>query len=221
MPNQLVREVRPHDHDARKTSARISVVVHAHDETLKAGILTALQYSTDIELLPAVDATRAHVSLVVAHQVDQRLLTLLHPFRHGRTRVGLVLGVVGTVMLPSLLGYGVVAMLPRAGASQEQLTHMVTAIARGERQISGAQPLPSTPTAVPSGKPAALYGAPLTPREVSLLQLAAEGFNTEEIAQKMSYSTRTVKNVLKHVTERFHLRNRTHAVAWAVRQGLI
>jgi DNA-binding CsgD family transcriptional regulator len=49
----------------------------------------------------------------------------------------------------------------------------------------------------------------------------ANGHDTAEIAGRLSYSQRTVKNILHDVTTRLQLRNRSHAVAYAVREGLI
>jgi DNA-binding NarL/FixJ family response regulator len=54
-----------------------------------------------------------------------------------------------------------------------------------------------------------------------VLRLVAEGHDTSEIADQLCYSERTVKNVLHDITTRLQLRNRTHAVAYAVREGLI
>ena len=45
--------------------------------------------------------------------------------------------------------------------------------------------------------------------------------DTAEIATTLSYSERTVKNVLHDVTSRLQLRNRSHAVAYALKQGMI
>ncbi|WP_406106356.1 helix-turn-helix transcriptional regulator [Micromonospora globbae] len=58
-------------------------------------------------------------------------------------------------------------------------------------------------------------------REVEVLRLLADGFDTAEIAVKLSYSQRTIKNILYDVTNRFHLRNRCHSVAYALCNGLI
>jgi DNA-binding CsgD family transcriptional regulator len=44
---------------------------------------------------------------------------------------------------------------------------------------------------------------------------------TKEIADELRYSERTVKNVIDGVTRRLELRNRSHAVAYAVRCGSI
>jgi DNA-binding NarL/FixJ family response regulator len=61
----------------------------------------------------------------------------------------------------------------------------------------------------------------LTDRETTILRLVADGMDTHEIADRLAYSERTVKNVLHDVTSRFQLRNRSHAVAYALREGLI
>ena len=54
-----------------------------------------------------------------------------------------------------------------------------------------------------------------------VLKLLADGLDTSEIARRLSYSERTIKAVLHDVTARFQLRSRAHAVAYAVRAGLI
>lgn len=59
----------------------------------------------------------------------------------------------------------------------------------------------------------------LSAREIEVLRLAAEGLDTEEIAHRLAYSARTVTNVLHDITCRFQLRNRTHAVTYAIREG--
>ncbi|NEC38646.1 response regulator transcription factor [Streptomyces rubrogriseus] len=59
----------------------------------------------------------------------------------------------------------------------------------------------------------------LNPREVDVLQLVAEGLSTAEVASHLNYSERTIKNVLHEVITRLNLRNRTQAVAWAIRSG--
>jgi DNA-binding CsgD family transcriptional regulator len=63
--------------------------------------------------------------------------------------------------------------------------------------------------------------AGLTPREVELIRLMADGLDTKEIAQQLHCSERTVKGTLHHVTRRLRLRNRSHIVAHAMRYGVI
>jgi DNA-binding NarL/FixJ family response regulator len=61
----------------------------------------------------------------------------------------------------------------------------------------------------------------LTDREIEVLRLLSDGLDTNEVSQRLYYSERTVKNIIHDVTSRLDLRNRTHAVAYAIRQGLI
>jgi DNA-binding NarL/FixJ family response regulator len=61
----------------------------------------------------------------------------------------------------------------------------------------------------------------LSEREIEVLRLLAEGLDTAGVAEHMCYSERTVKNVLHDITRRFNLRNRTQAVVFAMRKGLI
>lgn len=61
----------------------------------------------------------------------------------------------------------------------------------------------------------------LRDREIAVLRLVAEGMDTAEIARRLAYSERTVKNILHDVTTRLELRNRSHAVAYALREGFI
>jgi DNA-binding NarL/FixJ family response regulator len=61
----------------------------------------------------------------------------------------------------------------------------------------------------------------LTPRELRVLTLLADGYRTSEIALELAYSERTIKHAIAAMTSRLELRNRTQAVAFAVRAGLI
>jgi DNA-binding NarL/FixJ family response regulator len=63
--------------------------------------------------------------------------------------------------------------------------------------------------------------ARLTDREQQVLALIAEGHPTREVAERLCYSERTVKNVLHDVVTKLNARSRSQAVAFAVREGLI
>lgn len=54
-----------------------------------------------------------------------------------------------------------------------------------------------------------------------MLRLVAEGTELADIATKLSYSERTVKYILYGVMKRLHLKNRAHAVSYAIRAGII
>ena len=61
----------------------------------------------------------------------------------------------------------------------------------------------------------------LTNREEQVLRLIADGHATREVAEELCYSERTVKNVLHDIVTKLGARTRSHAVAHAVRAGLI
>jgi DNA-binding NarL/FixJ family response regulator len=61
----------------------------------------------------------------------------------------------------------------------------------------------------------------LTDREYDVLRMLADGENTREIAHRLSYSERTVKNIVRDLLVKLNGKTRAHAVALAARQGVI
>ena len=61
----------------------------------------------------------------------------------------------------------------------------------------------------------------LTPREVQVLELLAEGLSNKAIAQRLAISDQTVKFHVAAICGKFGAANRTDAVRRAVRRGLI
>ncbi|MEU5594995.1 LuxR C-terminal-related transcriptional regulator [Streptomyces sp. NPDC020298] len=69
--------------------------------------------------------------------------------------------------------------------------------------------------------PRGLTASGLSSREIDVLRLISEGLTLSEVAMKLSYSERTIKNIMSAVMLRLGLRNRVHAVSYAIRAGLI
>ena len=61
----------------------------------------------------------------------------------------------------------------------------------------------------------------LSPREVEVLTLVAQGSANKEIAHTLRLSEATVKSHLLHIFEKLGAADRTHAVTIAVRRGII
>ena len=65
------------------------------------------------------------------------------------------------------------------------------------------------------------FDEPLTPREVQVLELLAEGLPNKAIAARLGISDQTVKFHVSSISGKLGARNRTDAVRRAVRRGLI
>lgn len=62
---------------------------------------------------------------------------------------------------------------------------------------------------------------PLTEREAEILNLVAQGFSNQEIADQLVLSERTVRTHVTNILGKLHLANRTQAALYAIRKGLI
>ena len=61
----------------------------------------------------------------------------------------------------------------------------------------------------------------LTPRELEVLQFAADGLTNRQIGRRLGISENTVKNHIRNILEKLHLHSRMEAVLYAVRAELI
>lgn len=64
-------------------------------------------------------------------------------------------------------------------------------------------------------------GSPLTRRQREVLQLHADGLTTDGVAQRLALSSETIRTHMKASIRRLDARDRAHAVAIALRSGLI
>lgn len=207
-------------------TTRVPVVVFAEDPVLRAGVVHQLRPRPEVEVLTPQQESQAAVSLVVVDEVDENAVRLLRRLqRSTTTRTGVVVGRIDRDSLRTTVDCDVAAVIRRAEASQDRLVHAVMVLSKGEALLPGD--LLATllnhvgdlhrNTLDPNGPTLST----LTARETDMLRLISEGFCTAEIATKLSYSERTVKNILHGVTTRLHLRNRAHAVGYVMRHGLI
>lgn len=61
----------------------------------------------------------------------------------------------------------------------------------------------------------------LTPRELEVLKLLAGGLSNKEIANELTISEKTVKNHINNIFSKLHVYDRSQAMLYAIRQGLV
>lgn len=203
---------------------RVSVCVCAHDPVSHAGVVSQLRGHAELEIVERED-DRVRVAVVAADTVDDDALTVLRGLQRAGCPAVLVVTAVDDTGLAAAVEAGVVGLVRRAEATPERLAHAVRAVARGEGTVPpdllGRLLAQVGRVQRQVLQPRGLSLAGLSGREADILRLVADGLDTNEIALSLCYSERTVKNVLHDVTSRLQLRNRSHAVAYALREGMI
>jgi DNA-binding NarL/FixJ family response regulator len=121
------------------------------------------------------------------------------------------------------IGSGVGGALARDQLTPDTLLAAVSAVAAGIfafdssvlRTLSGSvAPIRQRDRATaPSGG--------FAPREQLVLSLVAAGLSNREIAERLSYSERTIKTILHDIVIRLGVKSRSQAVAMAVRERII
>jgi DNA-binding NarL/FixJ family response regulator len=200
---------------------------------------TMLRQHPEVELLeppsppgpPACPDRRATAVLVLCTDtVDERAVATMREWGgDASVRIVLVVGDMREAQLFEAIECGVAAVVRRREATSAAMLHAIEAARDGAGelpadllggllvQVGRARRLHGSRDIVAMG--AAMTG--FSDREADVIKLVAEGLGTHEIATKLSYSERTIKNVLHGLMLRLHLRNRAHAVAYAARQGYL
>lgn len=206
--------------------ASITVAVRATDPLSRAGITSQLRRAQGFTVVTGDELPDEAVALVVAEEVDATVLAEMRALRgRGLRRIVLLVSRVDDRTLLAAAEAGVTGVLRRSEATAGNLAAAIRSAAAGEgtlppdllgrllRQVGQLQRQVLSPRG--------LTFTGLTEREASVVRLLADGYDTAEIARQLFYSERTVKNIIHDITSRLELRNRTHAVAYAIREGLI
>jgi DNA-binding NarL/FixJ family response regulator len=207
----------------------VTVSVLAADPVTGEGAVAALDLHQDVEVLAPDRLQEAEVVLVLVGKITEETLYLMQRAARTSGRDDLRFVVVGDEVreqhLLHSLTYGLVSVIPRNEASFDRIVKAIYSIRDGYLDLpqaaSGwlADCIRSIQRDVLA--PKGLNAAGLESREVEVLRLLADGFGTREIAELLHYSERTVKNIIRGILTRLSLRNRAHAVAFALRTGTL
>jgi DNA-binding NarL/FixJ family response regulator len=210
----------------RMPTARATVFLYADDPISQAGVASQLRPRPEVQLVDPAELDRADVAVVVTESVDESVLRVLRAVRRGNVpRTVLIAAALDDAAVVAAAEAGVSALLRRAEVTPDRLVSVIL------KARDGGAEMPADLLAGLLGQVGRLQRQVLTPRglrfsglsdrEVEVLRLVADGLDTGEIAQRLAFSERTIKSVLHDVTTRLQLRNRAHAVAFAVREGFI
>jgi DNA-binding NarL/FixJ family response regulator len=205
---------------------QIPVIVCAADPLSQAGIASQLRRAHGFTIAPEDDPPSDAVAVVVADTMTDEVASALQVLHaKGVARVVLLISRLDDRDLLAAVEAGASGILRRSEATAGNLAAAIRSAAAGEgtlspdllgrllRQVGQLQRQVLTPRG--------LTFSGLTERETAVLRLLSQGCDTPEVGRRLFYSERTVKNIIHDVTSRLELRNRAHAVAYAIREGLI
>jgi DNA-binding NarL/FixJ family response regulator len=196
----------------------VKVAVHAEDLLDAAGLHEYVSQCPDLTL--AQDDPQVRIVVIDSDGALRQLQGYA-----GQDVPLIVIGDLPQSALFCALDAGVMALVPAGAATWEHLTRTIEAVLAGgtvlpPRMVTGlVRHLRRLQADVLT--PNGLSTSGLTTREVDVLRMLADGFDTAEIARELNYGARTVKNLISRTATSLNLRNRTHVVSHAVRNGLI
>jgi DNA-binding NarL/FixJ family response regulator len=208
-------------------------VLLADDHTLvRAGIRGLLQGLADVDVVGEAGDGQEALRLAESLGPDVVLLDVGLPGLNGLEvagRIGAFDASIRVVILSMHSSEEYVLRALRAGcagyllkaSAVSELEVAVRAVARGETYLSPAVSKRVVDDYVSRTGGAADPLDALTPRQREVLQLAAEGLSSKEIAQRLGLSYRTVEAHRAQLMERLGVHDLAGLVRFAVRVGLI
>ena len=209
------------------------VLVAAADLIVRAGLESIVRASPELVVVGSSSNLATLAALIEKHSPDVVLMELGRhddePVSEKLLALGNLSGVAIVVLADDLQGdwttealrLGVQAVLPRS-ATTEEIVPTVVAAAAGLVVLhpdffdSLLPVLPSTARTLPTSPVQAL-----TPREIEVLGMLAEGLGNKAIARRLGISEHTVKFHVSSIFQKLSASSRTEAVTLGARQGLI
>lgn len=217
------------------------VFVYAVDPVSAAGAKAQLMNEPSIQLVGPMDIDMARVAVFIADSADSSVVRIVKAIqRDGIPHVLLVAGRFEEQGVVTATAAGVTAFLRKSEATTARLTaaihdaeesgcHLPDGLMKKAAAVRLRSPDEVTTVDVRDPDMSALPGISalstmtgnLTVREAEVLRLVADGHDTADVAEKLGFSESTVKGIMAKIMTRIDARNRCHAVAIAVRNGLI
>lgn len=176
--------------------------------------------------LKMIEAERPDIVLVDSSMLDKSGINLARDISRRYANVKVI--VLGMTEIPAevteAVEAGAAGYVPK-DASVQEFRDIVRSVARGLVHLAPhiTATLFSRLAEIAASRRAreVAGGVRLTPREVQILSLVAEGMTNKEIAVRLFVETQTVKNHMHNILEKLELRHRLQAVQYAQESGLL
>ena len=205
------------------SSRKIRVLSVDDHPLLREGLAAIVNNQDDMEMVAQAASGREAIQLFRQHRPDVTLMDLRMPDSSGIDVVSAIVGEfpdARIVMLTTFEGDVEIQRSLAAGARgyllkttpPAELVEVIRQVHAGKKRI---------PHEVAAQLAEHIADERLTGREIDVLQHVASGNRNRDIAEQLLISEETVKVHVKHIMEKLGARDRTSAVAIAVRRGII
>ena len=213
-------------------SEPISILIVDDHTVVRQGVRTLLDMHADLQVVGEAESAEAALPLVEKLVPDVVLLDLLLPGMNGveatramkrispRTQIVVLTSYAEDEHIFPALRAGAISYLLKDIRPRE-LAESVRKAARGESVLHSriaARMIQEVREAKRKVPPAF---AELTPRELEVLQLLADGQTNTAIAEQLVLSERTVRDYISNMLSKLHLADRTQIAVFAWQQGLM
>ena len=224
-----------------RTGEKTTILLVDDHALFRVGVRNILEREPGFEIIGEADDTRGAFDLSVQLSPDIILMDLSLPAPGGietTQRIKRELPSAGIIVLAVNEDEDALFDAIKAGAAAfilkdvapDDLVAIIHRVASGEYLINDkvfAKPAVAS-RVLKEFRELAIYGqeaapifAPLSPREVEILDNIAQGMTNKQVAYALSISEQTVKNHMSSILRKLSVNDRTQAVVYAMRQGWI
>jgi len=220
---------------------RTKILIVDDHPMFRVGIREILEREPDFEIVGEAEDSRSAFERAQAESPDIVLMDLSLPAPGGietTQRIKRELPAVGIICLAMNEDEDQLFDAIKAGAAAfilkdvgpDDLVTIIRRVSNGEYLINDkvfAKPNVAS-RVLKEFRDLAVYGqsetpifAPLSPREVEILDNIAQGMTNKQVAYALSISEQTVKNHMSSILRKLSVNDRTQAVVYAMKQGWI
>jgi NarL family two-component system response regulator LiaR len=213
-------------------SEPITILIVDDHTIVRQGVRTLLDMHPDLQVVGDAENAEVALSLVEELVPDVVLLDLLLPGMNGveatrqmkraspRTQIVVLTSYAEDEYIFPVLRAGALSYLLKDIRPRE-LAESIRKAARGESVLHSriaARMIQEVREAKRKVPPAFVE---LTPRELEVLQLLAEGQKNADIAEQLVLGEKTVRGYVSNILSKLHLEDRTQAAVFAWQQGFM